>query len=281
MGNPNISKRKGFVLRLCGLLFLGLAILVITGCEDNSLEWLADDSSYDARLEEARIHLDNGEYARARSLLLELKADFPSDQLVLQYLSNACAGLAGIDTFKFLEVIDQLLDLDRGGRIDMVGLVLGGADGVLTSDEIDEKIGLLEQCTILELENITDPTNDQVVQLGLASLFHAALTIADIALDDLGIDDIALTEDGLTSLYGLQNPPDFDDIDIAARLESLSGDIVRIDASVDAILVMGNFDTVEKSDLSESFDMFLGKIDTNIDGEVVQQELENYITNLS
>jgi hypothetical protein len=281
MGNSNTLKRKGFVLRLCGLLFLGLAIFAIQGCGDNSLEWLADDSSYEARLEEARIELDNGAYARARSLLLELKAEFPSDQLVLQYLSNACAGLAGIDTFKFLEVIDQLLDLDREGRIDMVGFVLGGTDGMLTSDEIDEKIGLLEQCTILELENITDPTNDQAVQLGLASLFHAALTIADIAIDDLDIDDIALTEDGLTSLYGLQNPPDFDDIDIAARLESLSDDIVRIDASIDAILVMGNLETAERSDLSESFDTFLGEIDPNIDGEVVQQELENYLTNLS
>jgi hypothetical protein len=281
MGNPIILKTKVFVLGLYGLLFAGLAILAITGCEENSLEWLADDSSYEARLEEARINLDNGEYASARSLLLELKADFPSYQMVLQYLSNACAGIAGLDTFRFLEVIDQLLELDRGGKIDMVGLVLGGNEGILTGDAIDEKIGLLGQCAILELENITDPTNDQVVQLGLASLFHAALTIADIVIEDLSTDYIALTEDGLVSLYDLQNPPDFDGMDIAARLEGLSDDVIRIDASIDVILVMWDLDTAEKSDLSESFDTFLGKIDPNTDGEVVQQELENYLANLS
>jgi hypothetical protein len=70
-------------------------------------------------------------------------------------------------------------------------------------------------------------------------------------------------------------------MDIAARLEGLSDDVIRIDASIDVILVMWDLDTAEKSDLSESFDTFLGKIDPNTDGEVVQQELENYLANLS
>lgn len=275
MRNLNIYvKQKGLILMVCGLLLLCLTIFTIPGCFE-------DDSTYEARLEEARIALDNGDYARARSILLELRAEYPDDPLVLQYLSNACAGLAGIDTFRLLDVIDQLLDMEQQGRIDMVGLVLGGAEGVLDSDEIDEMIDLLENCTIAELENIAQLTNDQIVQLGLASLFHAALTIADIVIDDLAILEIMLTEAGLNGLYGLQNPPDFDDIDIAGRLQSLSDDIVRIDDSIDAILLMLNLDSTEKNDLSESFNKFLNDMDPNQDGVVTQQELENYIINLA
>jgi hypothetical protein len=281
MRNLHILKGKGFILGVCGLLLLCFAISTIPGC-------LEDESSYEARIEEARIALDNGDYERARSLLLQLKAEYGNDPLVLQYLSNACAGLVGIDTFRLLEVIDDLIGMEQEGRIDMVGLVLGGTEGVLESDEIDEMIELLENCTIAELENIAEPTDDQIVQLGLASLFKAALIIADIVIDDLGIDEITLTEDGLFNLYGPQNPPDFDDIDIAARLDSLSDDIVRIDTSIDAILTLANLTTVDQNDLSEAFDRFLSDIDPNIDEEleaglveVTQQELENYIINLS
>lgn len=274
MRNLHILKGKGFILGVCGLLLLFFAVSTIPGC-------LEDESSYEARIEEARIALDNGDYERARSLLLQLKAEYGNDPLVLQYLSNACAGLVGIDTFRLLEVIDDLIGMEQEGRIDMVGLVLGGTEGVLESDEIDEMIELLENCTIAELENIAEPTDDNIVQLGLASLFKASLIIADIVIDDLGIDEITLTEDGLFHLYGPQNPPDFDDIDIAGRLDSLSDDIVRIDTSIDAILSMANLSTVEQNDLSEAFDRFLSDIDPNGDGVVTQQELENYIINLS
>lgn len=274
MRNLHILKGKGFVLGVCGFLLLCFAILSIPGC-------LEDDSSYEARIEEARIALDNRDYARARSILLELRAEYGNDPLVLQYLSNACAGLVGIDTFRLLEVIDDLIDMEQEGRIDMVGLVLGGTGGVLESDEIDEMIELLEDCTIAELLNIAELTDDQIVQLGLASLFKAALIIADIVIDDLGIVDITLTEEGLNTLYGPQSPPDFDDIDIAGRLDSLSEDIVRIDNSIDAILVMANLTTAEQNDLAEGFEEFMNDIDPDINGVVTQQELENYLINLA
>lgn len=288
MRNLHILKGKGFILGVCGLLLLCFAISTIPGC-------LEDESSYEARIEEARIALDNGDYERARSLLLQLKAEYGNDPLVLQYLSNACSGLVGIDTFRLLEVIDDFIGMKQEGRIDMVGLVLGGTEGVLKSAEIDKMIELLENCTIAELENIAEPTDDQIVQLGLASLFHAALTIADIVIDDLLLETIELTEDGLNTLYGPTNPPDFDfddngdPLDISSRLVSLSADIVRIYNSIDAILLMASLSTVDQNDLSEAFDRFLRDIDPDIDEEmeegmeeveVTQLELENYIINL-
>jgi hypothetical protein len=277
MRKAHILKGKECIAGVFCVLLFCFALLTIQGC----FEGLADDTSYEARIEEARIALDNGDYARARSLLEDLKAEYDDDPLVLQYLSNACAGLVGIDTFRLLEVIDDLIALDKEGRIDMVGLVLGGPGGVLESDKIDEMIELLEGCAIDELLAIADRTNDQIVQLGLASLFHGALTIADIVVDDLGIGDITLTEEGLLSLYNPENPPDFADIDIAGRLDSLTDDIVRIDDSIEAILAMLDLDLAEKNDLSEGFEKFMNDIDPDINGVVTQQELEDYFVNLA
>jgi hypothetical protein len=274
MRNAYIFKGKGFIIGVCGFLLLCFTVLTMPGC-------LEDDSSYEARIEEARMALDDGDYAKARSLLLELKAEYGNDPLVLQYLSNACAGLVGIDTYTLLEVIDDLIDMEQEGRIDMVGLVLGGAGGVLQSDEIDEMIDLLENCTIAELEIIAELTNDQIVQLGLASMFKAALLIADIVIDDLGIADITLTETGLNALYGPTNQPDFSDIDIADRLDSLSEDIVRIDNSVDAIIAMLGLDAEDKNDLKDSFERFINDIDSVADGIVTQAELEGYLIGLA
>ena len=77
-----------------------LVILAVMGCgDDNSiLEGLADDGSREARIEESRIALDQGDYSRALEILLILRDKYPDDQMILQYLSNAYAGLAGLDT---------------------------------------------------------------------------------------------------------------------------------------------------------------------------------------
>jgi hypothetical protein len=284
MSRSNLWKRKNrqaIILKICGLLFLCFAMFSITGCPGESLfNWYADDDSYEARIEEAIIALDDEDYSKALNILEDLEEDYPDDSLVLQYLSNACAGMAGIDTFNFLEVIDQLIDKDQAGRIDMVGLVLGGHDARLSGEEIDTKIELLGDCAILKLLSIDDPNDNQIVQLGLVSLFHAALTIADIVMDDLPtIDSIVLTEEGLNSLYGPGNLADFSGIDITDRLDDLSDDIARIDESIYTILEMLDLDSPEENDISESFNEFSQDIDPDGDG-VSQDNLQNYINGL-
>lgn len=276
MRNSNILKGKGFILGLCGLLFLGFAIFAITSCEDNSLEWLADDSSYEARLEEARMALDDTEYDRAISLLTKLKADYPGDPLVLQYLSNAYAGKAGLDTFNLLMTIDQLIEANETGNIDMVGLVLGD-DGIVTSANIVDLLANLE-AAIDELEEIPNPTHDQTVQLGLLSMNHAAMTIADIVYDNTG-EQVTLTEEGLGETYGGE-APDLSEEATSERLDSLSEDMDRIGDAVDSIASITGADTTEENDLSESFDEFQGDLDTNADGAISEQELENYLGSL-
>ena len=162
MRNSNIyvtRKGKGIIFGVSVLLFLCFAIFATQGCEGNSLEWLADDSSYEARIEEARIALDDTDYERARSLLLDLKEDYPDDPLVLQYLSNAYAGLVGLDTFKLLETIDQLIEAGDTGNIDMVGLVLGDVTGTIESAGLENMITDLENA-INVMEEFYNPKDD-------------------------------------------------------------------------------------------------------------------------
>jgi hypothetical protein len=280
MTRTNLLKRKtkGLMWAVCGLLFLCFAITAITSCEDNSLEWLADDSSYEARVEEARIAIDDREYARARDLLLQLKAEYPGDPLILQYLSNAYAGLIGLDTFNLLTTIDQLIDANETGNIDMVGTVLGDASGTILANGIDETLANLENA-INALEEISNPTDDQTVQLGLLSLNHAAMTIADIVAENTNADEVTLTEEGLGETYG-GTAPDLSNEATSERLDSLSDDMGNIGNAVESIANITGIEAGQDNDLSESFDEFSQDVDPDGNESITQQELQNYLGSL-
>ena len=280
MTRTNLLKRKtkGLMWAVCGLLFLCFAITAITSCEENSLEWLADDSSYEARLEEARIAIDDREYARARDLLLQLKAEYPGDPLILQYLSNAYAGLIGLDTFNLLTTIDQLIEANETGNIDMVGIVLGDVSGTILANGIDETLANLENA-INALEEISNPTDDQTVQLGLLSLNHAAMTIADIVAENTGETEVTLTEDGLSATYG-GTAPDLTNEATSERLDSLSDDMENIGNAVDSIADITGIEAGQENDLSESFDEFSQDVDPDGNDSITQQELQAYLGSL-
>jgi hypothetical protein len=273
---------NGFLSGFRWLLFFAFIAFALTSCEGNSFEFIADDNSKEARIEEALIALDDGEYARARAILLALQADFPNDGAIAGYLSNALAGLAGLDTLNLLETIDQLNTSGDTGDIDMVGLVLGDANGVLTTTEITNKLSDLDDAidalTDLGAGNLTD---DQKVQLGLLSLNHAALTIADILADETGSTEVTLTEDGIKDLFD-NNTAELSDLsdatDITNKLSGLSDDINNITGSVDAIatIVGGG----SGNDLSDSFDQFHDDVAGN-DDVVTESELENFIQTIS
>lgn len=275
-------KGKGFCMGLCRLLCLCFAIFALTGCEGNMFEGFADDSSYEARLEEAMIALDDGDYAKAKSILTELNADYPNRPTILQYLSNASAGLAGIDTFNLLETIEQINDNPNAGSIDMIGQMLGDTDGVLTVDEIKEKIDNINDA-ISALGAIDDPTDDQIVQLGLLSLNRAVLTIGDVIADDRRIQTVTLTENGISNLYPGNTTPDFSDnlVDDQGnnRLDTLTIDIQNINNSIDSITNISGEDS--ENDLSENFGDFSDEIDTDGFDGISTEDLENFINDLS
>ena len=104
-----------------------MLLLVSHGCGDSALESLSDDSSFEAQLEEARIAIDDANYENAVRILEGLNDAYPDNKIVQQYLSNAYAGLGGLDTTDFLKTIDQLDDSGLSGSIDMIGKVIGDA----------------------------------------------------------------------------------------------------------------------------------------------------------
>ncbi len=287
MIDPNIyakRKGKGFCMGICRLLFLCFAIFALTGCEGNIFEGLADDSSYEARLEEAMIALDDGNYTKARAILSDLNNDYPNDLTILQYLSNAFAGEAGIDTFNLLETIEQINDDPNAGSIDMIGQMLGDANGMITANEITEDLSKINDAIdALEAIPEADRTDDQTVQLGLLSINRAVLTIADIIADDqnlTGTETVTLTEEGISALYPGATEPDFsDELTGNDRLTTLSTDTRNIDDSIVTINTISGQDS--QNDLSENFDGFSDEIDTDGADGISTEDLENFINALS
>jgi hypothetical protein len=268
---------KGLISGFWGLLFLFFVIFTLTGCDDSVFESIADDDSYEARIEEAKIAIDDANYAGARDLLLALNADFPNTAEVLRLLANAYAGLAGLDTFNLLETIDLLDDQNNEGGIDMIGLVLGSADGVLTATEITNKLANFANA-INALTSISSPTDDERVQLGIMSLNHAALTIADIIIEDTGNTEITLTDEGLDTVYPIGTTPEFSTEATSERLTSISQNRVNIGQSVDAVSRVTGADV--NNDISESLEEFQNDVDPDGNESVTQSELESYIANL-
>lgn len=264
------------------LILCTLAIAFITffnGCNENLLEPIANDSGSGSKIEDARIALDDGDYEKAKAILLNLEKNNPDDPVILQYLSNACAGMIGLDTYRLLEIIDKLSENDNTGAIDMAGYVLGDENRRLTAMEISNKLAMLEDCAIPELLKIESPTDDHRVQLGLVSIHHAMLLIGDIIVEERGINEIELTEEGIQDLYRYE--AFVYDLTGDPRMEKLSDDIMRIARSVDAIMEITGDPSAEDNDLAENFDAFIAEIDQDRDEAVSPVELINYINEIA
>ncbi len=274
-------KRKGFVWGFFRLFFICLIVFALSGCEGNVFESVSDDDSYEARTEEAMIALDDEDYSRARSLLAALLADYPNDPTILRYLSNAYAGLAGLDTFSLLETIANLNDLgeENEGAIDMIGLVLGDADGTITETEVTDDIDKLNSAitNMLDIETARGSLNDdETIQLGLLSLTRATLTIADAIMEERGVDSVELTEDGIAGLYEDSDPDaNFSDAKYGDRLTAISADIVRVGEAIDAIAGLSD----SGNDLSESFADFKEDVG-GADDDISDEDLQDYVNSL-
>ncbi|MGA1824226.1 MAG: hypothetical protein ACMUIP_06125 [bacterium] len=270
----NKRKKKHIFL---WLFFTGLVVSVLTGCGGNALEGIADDTSYVAQIEEARIALDQEDYARAHAILVALNSERPNDPLILRYLSNASAGLVGLNTFDLLETMSSLEESGSEGDIDMIGLTLGDDEGIITQEQIASKSEGI--ATAIELlEQIENPTDDEIVQEGVLSMNHAVLTIAQIITLDTDADTIELTEEGLNEIYPEGNA-DLSDVQenptAQAALVELSQDITRIAESIDTIETVYAEDS--ENDLSDNFSEFKAEIDPDDDNTITWDELQAYI----
>lgn len=244
------------------------------GCGGNAFDGISDDDSFEARFEAARMHIDDEQYQEAIAILDDLKEEQPDNDEVTKYLSNAYAGLAGLDTFELLEVIDDLDEAGNSGGIDMVGLVLGDSAGLIMAGEVQDKLDNLTEA-IDQLNTIEDPTDDHIVQLGLLGVSRIGLTLSKIIFSDTGNASLTLTEAGIRLEYDTK--PEFEDGDVSDEdLENLTDDIHYVGQAV-AIMTESYS---EDNDLNEDFLEFKDDFDQNDDDTIDIQELENYIDSL-
>ena len=261
------------------LVFIGLACLLIS-CDGNLLEGISDDDSYEAKLEEGLMALDDEDYDKAVDIFKRLKSDYPNKEEVCVYLSNAYAGLTGIDTFNLLDTISELEDTGDEGSIDMIGLLLGNADGFITPEAMRTKSTYLEiaQSTLDDCIGYDNLDTDESVQAGLVGLGNAALFIANLVITEQDNNEpIELTEEYLDGLYA--GIPDFDD---SISVDDLNISLNLIKDAVDSLEeILGD---VEDNDLSDSFEEFLKELDPDwVIGEEVNvtiPKIEDYIGTL-
>lgn len=267
----------------CVILFS--ALFIFAGCSGNVFEGVSDDDSDDAKLEEARMALDDGEYNQAARILEALldwdlndPQDTPeADTQALAYLGHAYAGLAGLDTLDLLDIIDELDKNGDSGSIDMAGLVLGDEEGDVTAGEAAAKLANLNTA-IRSIEEIEDQfgslTDDEAVQRGVLAVARTAMVLAQVVLSDQGSQSVRLTEDGIDALY--TGTPDLDGDVSDTQLGYLSDDIEAIQEAILALDGIGS-----DNDLSENFDEF--EQDLNSDGgtNITIDEVEQYLGSLA
>lgn len=269
-----MALRNIFMVRAALVSLMLVLATAIIGCGDsNILEGFGDENSREAQTEAALMAMDNGDYPSAITILSALVQSYPGDAHLLQYLGSAYSGLAGLDTLSMLDVLDQLDDSGESGNIDMVGLVLGNDSGLLTGAQVAEKLGHIEDA-IAAINRIAAPNDDQTVQLGVLSLTHLSLTIADLIMDDMGVDEVTLTEDGIHTLYG-SDSADFSSAS-ADAMSAIDQDMANIAEATDTLNAL----STENNDIAQDFNDFQTSLDQNGDGLVATTELETYVNNL-
>ncbi len=250
------------------VVFIFLSIIMIaslvsmTGCDD--------EDSYEAKLNEAIYALDRGDWAAARAIL----EGMPQTPEVVAYLSNTYSGPVGLDLFNIIDTINKIEDdPDRDdGSIDMIGELLGDDDGTLSRQDVTDK--LADISTAIDLlssieEDNDDLTDDQKMQLALASTTRSVLVMADLIYDSGQLEpgeEIQMTEEWLEAHEDIEVSPSDEELDMITQ------DVQNIESVVDVL--------DENNDIQDDFDEFANDIDSNGDDVISADELNNYLDTL-
>ena len=259
--------------------FLLIFSLVLSGCGDNSFEWMADDDSKESKLEDARIALNKNNYDRALSILGRLN---PYDSEVAKYLCSAYMGKAGLNTLDLAEKAAELEDEGKEGSFDLIGSLLDDdEDGMISIDDIDTNIqfALYAVEVLIDLEAVKGELNDELTALlGTAGALHATYILLGVIQEDLGTDDIPATEEGIEAAY---EGRDFDPSSISEdELQALNEDMDYMIGAVDAMTEMTGAQTQEENDLADNFDEFVNDIDGDGDDQISRDEVGEYINDM-
>ncbi len=256
-----LSRFSTFFLIIC----LSVFIVSFTGCDD--------EDSYEVRLEDARMALDEGRYAAAKAILVEL----PQTIEVKEALSSAIAGFdLNLDMYSIILTMDELEEGGDTGSVDMIGLVIGGDSDQITGETIAEKL-LAANEAILLYKDIADMkgigidglSNEQKLQLGLLCITRTVLTIGSLISDELP----AGTKLTLTESWIHTNRVDFPTINPSAEnLTSIGEDLLYIGYSIDSL--------GDTNDLKDDYEGFIIELDSNLDNAMTSPELNAYLDSM-
>ena len=261
---------------LAGTLII---LAVSSGCGQNIFEGMADDKTPAARLETAKIALDDGNYSEAVSLLGDLCGVDPSQavdpaQLTCNSATQAdlasalVANATGLDAFELIKKAEAVTagttnsfgTLSQLMPIDAINACAAGGDCSLQTE-------LSNATAILSGIPSADRTENQNLQLAVAAATDAVVSIGVISGGFSGLDGCDLNTD-----------PD------CIPVPAVIPDVAEIDqATTDRLTQdMNNLaDGVAGSNLSADLTTQINTIETNMDSDqssdVSSAELNAYI----
>jgi hypothetical protein len=192
--------RNGKRWILAVILILGF----LGGACDNAFESLGDKDSREAKLEEARIAMDSGDFTTAVALLVALNSEYPGDTEISRSLASAYSGKAGLSFFDLATQAQEAQD--SGSSVDnTIGQLVSAFPHPVTDNNISD---ISTAITMLESISLASGDPNDYFALGLYYSAKAILLILKDT-DRLGNDGIpdtftplALSDADSQTVYG-------------------------------------------------------------------------------
>ena len=228
-----------------------VALAILTGCGSNMLEFAADKDSDAAKKEAAQILIDSGDYDAAIAVLASACPNFTcasaedAGQLAAAYM-----GAAGLDVLDLIKSADENSDSVANGTDFTIIAELLPDTTTENFTKIDSAIELLS--------NISDPTEDQLLQLSIAQLTAAVIAVGQAGTGGFDADGVPNSCGGSCTLAEAQAITG-DALTLADGTPTTVGAYVAA-AINDSVTNVGNITSLADSDMSDqindlAFDM--------------------------
>ncbi len=250
---------------LCTLFLSALLLgLVFMGCGDSNIfEGLADDNTNEAKLEEAQIALDKGDYTKAADILQDLcglSAENPTsdptcDNETISLLASAYMGKAGLDLINIIKTAEDTSNQGQTGTQDTFS-EFSSILQTLNEEDMRNAVVLLDELGSAR-------TEEQNLQMAVAAAADTVLIIMDIP--GLELDP----ETGIPTTMP-------DDTDIAAAANEITSNN-NISLILDGVAGSGLADEDLTNDINTIQTEIAGLGDTTVESS----ELQSYLCSLN
>jgi hypothetical protein len=190
----SVKKRKKFTVFVLFILIIGIFTLTACDLDENLTDDFADQDTYEAKLDEAIIEMDAGNYQTAKDILDDLLLEKPGDNYLLELRASCSVGIAGIDSLSAIEKIDNVADAGDLDAVDIIATILGDSDGNITASGISDTLDNLD-AALTDLNAISNPTEDQLTQIALFSAYRVLGNVVNEVMDIASVTTLDLDTD--------------------------------------------------------------------------------------